>query len=91
MGVRGRNQDVGWRNPRLALDSPAHAAGGLVADGDDIVGNQQQRRSTVAQIERRAQQLIVDAGADPRDVRIAEKEMWPVRRDISRSGAGNKA
>ena len=50
MGVRGRNQDVGCRNARFTLDLPAHAAGRLIANGDHIVGDQQQRRSPVAQV-----------------------------------------
>ena len=78
----GTENHVFHGNPGVLMDTLPRTPGQCRADKDNVAGHEQQRRPSIAQKGRRAQEPIVDAFADARYVRIAEKKDGLLRRDV---------
>ena len=90
VGVRRRDEDVGRRDAGRLLDALADALRGGLADEDDVVGDEEERRAAIEKVERRAQQRVMDAGAGALHVGIAEQVLRVERRDIGHARPGKK-
>ena len=86
--VGGRDHDGLLGDAGLAGDAPAHLARELPAHEDQVVGEEQDPPAASLEIERRALQAVMHAGAEARDVRITEEEDGTLRREVRHGGAG---